>query len=352
MPSRTAVLGFILGFVALFAVAGGCGSDPGIADDAGSPSDDGSAAPFAVVVLPDTQYYSLGWPAIFDAQTKWIVDNRDSVGISFVLHVGDIVDSDVPAQWMVANHSLSMLDGNVPYVITAGNHDYTNLADRMGMTAQYFPVSRFAQSPTFGGTFEDGHIENSYSLLPAGAGRFLVLALEFGPRDEVVAWADSILKKFSDVPAIIITHAFLYAGNQRYDHNGPPQVFSPYNYVMVGQPGTSVNDGEDLWRKLIVTNRNVQFVFCGHMVGDGTNLFGFSTGRLTSARPDGSVVHQLLANYQYCTAGPCPEVKGGNGYLRVMRFAPAERKVHVQTYSPYLDQSLTDDQNQFDLDLP
>ncbi|HEY2903241.1 MAG TPA: metallophosphoesterase [Polyangia bacterium] len=343
---------------ALIAMVGACGSDPG-ADDAGGGQDSGPgsdagladggfAAPFAVVVLPDTQYYSLGWPAIFDAQAKWIVDNRDSAGISFVLHVGDIVDSDEPAQWMVANHSLSMLDGNVPYVITAGNHDYTDLADRVGMAAQYFPVSRLAQSPTFGGTFEDGHVENSYSLLPAGGGRFLVLALEFGPRDEVVAWADSILKKFPDTPAIIITHAYLYAGNQRYDHNGPPQVYSPYNYF--GQ-GTTVNDGEDLWRKLIVTNRNVQFVFCGHMVGDGTNL-GFATGRLTSARPDGSVVHQVLANYQYCTAGPCPEVKGGNGYLRVMRFAPAERKVHVQTYSPYLDQSLTDDQNQFDLDLP
>jgi hypothetical protein len=120
---------------------------------------------------------------------------------------------------------------------------------------------------------------------------------------------------------------------------------------MRDQMGSSVNDGEDLWQKLIKPNRNVQFVFCGHVVGDGHGL-GFATARLTSVRDDGSRVHQVLANYQYCLGGPCTEVHGGNGFLRLLRFVPDEHVVHVQTYSPYLDQSLTDDANQFDLDLP
>ncbi|HVR61139.1 MAG TPA: metallophosphoesterase [Polyangia bacterium] len=310
-------------------------------------TDGGAMTPFSIVVLPDTQFYSSSWPAIFDAQTQWIVDNRDAQGISFVLHVGDVVDGDTPAQWMNAEHSISKLDGNVPYVLSAGNHDYTYLADRVGMAAQFFPVSRLAQSPTFGGTFEDGHIENSYSLMPAGGGRWLVIALEFGPRNEVVAWADGILKKFADVPAIIVTHAYMYVGDTRYDHNGPLQSFSPYAYLM---PGT-VNDGEDLWQKLVNPNHNVQFVFSGHMVGDGRNL-GYAAARLTSVRDDGSRVHQMLANYQYCLGAPCEEVHGGNGFLRILRFSPAEGVVHVQTYSPYLDQSLTDDANTFDLPLP
>src|SRR5438552_5719187 len=262
--------------------------------------DGGPSAPFSIVVLPDTQFYSMSWPEIFDAQTQWIIDNRDALGISFVLHVGDIVDSDTESmQWMNAQQRISILDGNVPYVLSAGNHDYTNLADRVGMAAQYFPVSRLAQSPTFGGTFEDGHIENSYSLMSAGGGRWLVIALEFGPRNEVVAWADGILRHFADIPAIIVTHAYLYVGNTRYDHNGPPQSYSPYAYLM---PGT-VNDGEDLWQKLVKPNGNVKFVFSGHMVGDGHNL-GYAAARLTSVRDDGSRVHQVLANYQYCLGGP------------------------------------------------
>ena len=341
------------------------GEDAAAPDDSTAPDDaaladsqmttDGDpAAPYSVVVLPDTQFYAMSWPDIFDDQTSWIVDQRDEMGISFVVHVGDIVDADVPAQWMSADHSLSMLDGHVPYALAVGNHDYSGkIADRMGMAAQFFPVSRLATSPTFGGTFEDGHIENSYSLMPAGGGRWLVITLEFAPRDEAVAWADGILKRFADVPAMIVTHAYLYVGNTRYDHNGPHQSYSVYDYVnaMAGQPGTTVNDGEDVWQKLVAPNPNVKFVFSGHVVGDGQSL-GYATARLTSTRPDGSRVHQLLANYQYCLGGPCAEVHGGNGFLRVLRFSPAENLVHVQTYSPYLRQFLTDDGNQFDLDLP
>lgn len=358
-------------FLSWGVLLGACGGDPALtADDdggmqttdSGSPvdpaldatagddamaGDDALSESFSIVVLPDTQYYAMSWPDIFDKQTQWIVDQRDALGISFVLHVGDIVDSDLPEQWTVANHSLSKLDGNVPYVFCAGNHDYTDLVDRVGMAAQYFPVSRLAQSPTFGGTFEEGHVENSYSVLPAGGRRWLVIALEFGPRNEAVAWADGILKQFADLPAIIVTHAYMYVGDTRYDFSGPPQSYSPYAYLM---PGT-VNDGEDLWQKLVKPNSNVKFVFSGHVVGDGHNL-GYAASRLTSVRDDGSRVHQLLANYQYCLGGPCAEVHGGNGFLRILTFSPAQGVVHVQTYSPYLDQSLTDDANTFDLPLP
>ena len=64
-------------------------------------------------------------------------------------------------------------------------------------------MSRLAASPTFGGTFEPGHVENSYSLMSAGGGGWLILSLEFGPRDQVLAWADGILKRYPATPAII-----------------------------------------------------------------------------------------------------------------------------------------------------
>jgi len=51
-------------------------------------------------------------------------------------------------------------------------------------------------------------------------------------------------------------------------------------------------------------------------------------------------VAQLLSNYQ---DGP----DGGRGYLRLLRFAPLAREVHVTTYSPALDLSLEDDENDF-----
>jgi len=360
--------------LAAFAVVGlGCDSpDPGLCPapaDGGPPADSADAStdgggggdqPYAIVVLPDTQYYASSFPDVFTAQTRWLVENREAQHIAFVVHTGDIVDSDVPLQWERASRSLHLLDVQVPYVITAGNHDYANLADRMGMGNIYFPAAQFAQSPWFGGTFEPDHIENSFSLFDVGPTRWVVIALEFGPRDEVVAWADSVLRLFRDRPAIIVTHAYLYHDGTRYDHAGAVhQNFNPHDYVMMGQPGSSVNDGEELWQKLIARNSNVKLVFSGHDVS-GNGLPPGTSAMLTSTRTDGTLVYQILANYQTCLNPPCDTysdgtttqtVRGGNGFLRILRFSREARTISVTTYSPYLDVSLVDAANTFILDL-
>jgi hypothetical protein len=328
------------------------GADAGT--DAGSLPRD-----YSIVVLPDTQYYAASFPDIFMKQASWIVENRDAQQIAFVLHTGDLVDTDVPAQWTVASNSLHMLDGVVPYVIAAGNHDYGDLADRMGMVNSYFPASGFANYSWFGDTFESGHIENSFSVIPAGGMRWLVLSLEFGPRDEAIAWANSVLQGFHDLPAIIITHAYLYHDSSLYNARGPiQQNFNPHGYVMMGQAHTTINDGQEMWQKLILPNANVKMVFSGHDVNfvNGDLPLG-TTGQLSSKRPDGSVVHQILANYQTCTAAPCDlspqgtKVNGGYGYLRIVRFSQATSTISVSTYSPVLDMSLTDATNQFVLPM-
>lgn len=351
---------------------------PGEAADASSGSPDAGAATdaapgasdatvpdesYSIVVMPDTQYYASSWPQIFTAQTSWVVDNRDAQKIAFVLHTGDIVDTDETDQWMSASLSLHLFDNQIPYAITAGNHDYFNQADRSGLVNSYFPPSHFAQFSWFGGTYEADHVENSFSVFPAGGGRWLVIGLEFGPRNEVLAWADAVLKAFHDTPAIIITHAYLYRDGTRYDYatKKTQQAYNPHAYTMFGQSGSSINDGQEIWTKLILPNSNVKMVFSGHDVSQN-NLPPGTAARLTSTRPDGSTVHQILANYQTCLGPPCTTfddgsgsgpmtVDGGNGYLRILRFSATDQTIAVTTYSPYVGQYLTDDSNQFTLPM-
>jgi hypothetical protein len=223
----------------------------------------------------------------------------------------------------------------------------------MGLINTYFPPSHFEQFPWFGGTFEPGHIENSFSLFAMGSGRWIVIALEFGPRNEVLAWADAVLKIFRDTPAIVITHAYLYRDGTRYDSVGSPnQQGNPHGYIMMGQPGSSVNDGEEMWRKLIEPNHNVKIVLSGHDVS-GHGLPPGTASRLASTRSDGTVVHQILANYQTCVAAPCATfgggqtVRGGNGFLRILRLSPSDQTISITTYSPYVDEYLRDDGNEF-----
>jgi len=342
---RLLVLGLAL------AASAGLGCDSGIAPlrDGGPADTDVPDSSYTVAILPDTQYYASSWPEIFAAQTRFLVENRVTQRLAFALHTGDIVDQDVPEQWNVAADALHALDGHLPYVLTSGNHDYASIADRMGMGNLYFPPAQFAPYPWFQGTFEAGHIENSFSVFAVPDGKWLVIALEFGPRDEVLAWANDVLRLYRDTRAIVITHAYLYRDGTLYDHIGAPaQQFNPHAYTMMGQPGTSINDGAEIWTKLIAPNSNVKFVFSGHDV-NGSSIPPGTVARLTTMREDGSWVHQLVANYQTCTAPPCTAVHGGDGFLRLLRFSAGV--VSVETYSPYLDTALLDADNQFELPL-
>jgi hypothetical protein len=341
------------------AASPGCDDDGSVLPgpgDAGSGPDGGGFGgaggnAFTIVVLPDTQYYASSYPEIFEAQTTWIVANKAALDIAFVLHEGDIVDAGgVALEWERASRSLHRLDGVVPYFITPGNHDYAN-ARRETPINDYFPVSGFAAWPWFKGTAEPDRIENNYGIVSTTAGfSFLVFAIEFGPRDQILEWVDRVLTENADLPAIIVTHAYLYNDGTRYDHVArPDQLWSPYHYTLEGLPG-GVNDGEEMWQAVVSRHDNVRFVFSGHALPPDGSTSVDTAVRLTSTRESGSQCHQVLANYQLCSAPPCAPVMGGGGYLRILRYDPDARRMSVRTYSPHLKNYKTDPANQFELE--
>jgi len=134
---------------------------------------------FTIVALPDTQYYAADHPEILQAQSEWLVAQALTADVALVVHEGDIVDKDEPRQWAAASRSLHLLDGVVPYMVTSGNHDYARSATRVTRSSlinRYFPASTFAAIPSFGGTFEPNHVENSFQLIDTPGGRWLVLS--------------------------------------------------------------------------------------------------------------------------------------------------------------------------------
>lgn len=296
---------------------------------------------WSIVVLPDTQYYARSFPASFAAQTAWIRDQADALDLQLVLHAGDITDDNGAAQWQVAREAFDLIEGEVPYVLAPGNHDLGeggSARSRDTLLHAYFPVSDAMARPDFGGLFDPARLDNSWHLVETPDGPWLVLALEFGPRDEVVAWADEVLAAHSDVPTILITHAYLYSDDTRYDvETRPDQRWSPHHYGVRDLPG-GVNDGEALYQSLVRRHDQIDFVFCGHVLNDGV-------GRLTSPQDGGGIVHELLADYQQ----PFYDT-GGGGFLRIVTFR-ADR-VDVETYSPVRDTYLDGPDNRFTLPLP
>jgi hypothetical protein len=295
---------------------------------------------WTLVLLPDTQIYSLRYPGEFIAQTGWIAANRERRNIKFVLGLGDITNNNTRREWENARDAMSIIDGVVPYALVPGNHDYGPSGDastRETHLNEYFKFDDFSSRPDFGGAMEPGKLENTYHLFDAGGRKWIAICLEWGPRDNVVEWAGKVMDQHPDRIGILVTHAYMNNNDRRYDHTDTthPQDYNPHEYRTPG----SMNDGEELWQKL-VRNHNFALTLNGHVLGDGT-------GYLASRNDKGHVVHQILANYQF-------RELGGEGYMRLLEFQPDGRTVRIKTYSPIYDRYMTQADQQFEivLDLP
>lgn len=295
--------------------------------------DDIKAGEFSMVVLPDTQYYTRQSPATLTAMTQWIARNAGRYNIQAVLHVGDVVDGNQAVQWENASAAWDILDrAEIPYLLAIGNHDYDTFssADRLSTAWNTFlPQSRYSARPWWNGGFlNDGKSENAYLLLTIGGKDFIFLSLEFGPREEVLSWANSLLADYSNRTAIIVTHSFLYNDGTRVK---PGTEHNPKDYEL----SATAHDGEEMWEKLVSLHDNILLVLSGHHIN------GANAARRSDATVGGGTVHQLFSNWQDT------DKETAFGWLRLLTFG--EDCIRVQTFSPVSGQRLVDEANEFEL---
>ncbi len=288
---------------------------------------------FVIVVLPDTQNY-VKYPGAekkFASQTKWIADNKDRLDIKFVVHEGDITDSNSEEQWEKAKDCMKTLDGIVPYALCVGNHDIGyNAPKGISLIEEYFPESSFESSPCWGGKMPGQNC--FWHKFEAGKNKFLVISLDLGASDKMLEWADGILSANKDRKAILVTHELL-------DQDGKlSNKDTKKNATAYGQhpDGSPRNTGENVWKKHIAKHQNYILALCGHYNGIAS--------RTEMKGKNGNTVHILMANYQYSEGG-------GNGFLRIMKFDQDAVQCDVSTYSPFLDKFWKDEKNELKIKL-
>ena len=285
---------------------------------------------FSIVLLPDTQYYSASHPEIFNSQTQWIIDHQAALNIQMVIGEGDIVDDpSLLAQWANADAAVKTMDGKIPYAMAIGNHDYDGaLPQNRQATAfnQYFGPSRYALYAWYGGNY-NGSNENFYTFFTINGQEYMVLALEFYPRNAVLTWASSVMANYPDAKVMVVTHSFLFTDGTRADRCDTNDMSG----------GVQNNNPEAVWQKLLSQNANVMLVVSGHLIGNNSD-------HRSDLGVNGNVVNQIFTNFQNLS-------KGGNGYLRILTFHPSENRIDITTYSPYLDLSLTSSAQQFSLPI-
>jgi len=286
---------------------------------------------FTIIALPDTQFYSRWYPEIAMSQTRWIAANRNALNIKFVLGLGDIVDGGGETfQWQRADASIDVLDAaGIPYLLVPGNHDYdSNDPENRTHTTYYnrwFGRTRYEPYAWHKGSFGATN-ENHYAIYQAGGREWLVIGMEYYPRDAVIAWAADVIEQHPNSAVILTTHSYL-------DSDGTKVGRCEAKFPLTGN-----NDGYGMWAKLASRYKNVKLVLSGHI---GTRE---GAARRADLGIYQNLVNQIQSDYQ-------GYANGGNGWLRIMRVRPALNKIEVKTYSPWLNQYKTGANHQFTVDF-
>ncbi|MCI3922725.1 S-layer homology domain-containing protein [Paenibacillus sp. TRM 82003] len=258
---------------------------------------------YSFVWMSDTQYYSESYPYIYSDIVDWIAEKKDEMKIEYVVHTGDLVDeADKPEQWEVASTNMKVLeDANVPYGVLAGNHDVSGKEGAYDYYWEHFGEERFKSQPTFGGSYDNnrGH----YDLVSSHGNDYIFVYMGWGIGEEEIEWMNEVIAAHPDRMAILNFHEYLLVSGNR----------SPV--------------AENIYQKVVLPNPNVIAALSGHyhdaeLLTDEIDDDG-----------DGVVdrkVYQMLADYQ---GGE----EGGQGYIRLMQFDIDNNKLHMKTYSPYLD---------------
>ncbi len=316
---------------------------------------------WSMIMIPDIQNY-VKWgrnQPILDLMMAWIEENIDPLNIRMVVCVGDLVQNNekivndydgnqtTSQQWQAVSRAFARLDGKVPYIAAAGNHEYS-------IDAQGNRRSRYGEFITSDRNFlnqkalvqnnrnEQGTptLENSAFELRNLNGRdYLFLTVEYAPRDSIVEWARKIaaLEQYKNHRVVLITHAYLSEKDQRTTKSPITWLYwEPYNIQNQIQkspaiPLPNANNGKQLWEKLVQPASNIELVLCGHISGEGYRV---------DANATGLAVHQVLFDAQSMGGGH-RDGNGGDGWLRILEFLPDNKTVKLKTFSPLFAASPT-----------
>ena len=300
---------------------------------------------WTMVVLPDPQTYikfEQNQP-LFSLMTRWIKLNKEKLNIELVLCEGDLVEQNNIAvgdgkngnqnsyqQWTAVREAFSVLDTVVPYILCTGNHDYgtKSAENRYSQLNSFFPPGQIKSTnsilagmmPNFSGakTLENAY----YEFISPHNVSYLIVSLEFNPRDTIVVQAKEIFSKeeYKNHKGIILTHSYMRA------ITNDNALIEKEGYKL-----EDVNCGKNLWEKLIGPSENIEMVLCGHIAGAErvTQNVGYRAD-MNAAQKE---VHQILFNAQADGGGW--HGNGGDGWLRILEFLPDKQTVIVKTFSPF-----------------
>lgn len=251
--------------------------------------------------IPDPQKLVYLNPEMFEAQTEWLAKHQVRGRIAMTALLGDVVDhSEAEEEWERASRAVSILDdADVPYMMTAGNHDY----DAAGTYLRHFGQERFLHKSYVRGWSPSGY--SSYGIIEAGSYHYVWLMADMKHLRDDLAWCKDVLERHRPLPTVLVSHDMLYADR---DEAGRRTARDSENGTLI-------------WEELVWPYPQVFMTVNGHYDG---------TAHRIRHNAKGQEVIQLLINYQ-------DSYRGGNGWLRLAEFDERASRISFRTFSPWVD---------------
>lgn len=295
---------------------------------------------FSFAVVPDTQYINRFWPEYLKNSYDWIINNKASNKIEYVIGLGDITDQDTDTQWENAKAQFNKLrDAGIKQSIVRGNHDGIakydehitlneyNLGDGNVEIGTNTDAELLGTTATYGSY--DGTMKNTYNKVTISGIKYMMLTLDYYPSIEEVAWAKSVVDNNPDYNVILSTHGYLKA-----------------DLSLVSGVSSNVSDGKTTsqnpvytYDNLVMQCSNIVLVLCGHEHTPGPVY-------RTDTREDGSKVTQMLIDPQNWEYNTIPY-----GMLAMLYFKEDGKTIDLEYFSAIRDGEYYSDKYQFTFEL-
>lgn len=261
---------------------------------------------YTFAVVGDTQSIVVKKPGNLHYVYDWLINNREREKLAFVMGVGDITDttSGVESEWQEAMGQILRLEAaDIPFSIVRGNHDSESHFNK------YYPYDEYKD--TVSGAY-NGSMANTYQKFTIGNRKFLVLALDCGPTDDMLSWAESVIEAHPEHNVIITTHSYLYRDGTTHDSDDLWPVAN--------------NNGEDLWQELVRKHSNIRLVLNGH-----DPVSKIITNQ--TAGDNGNIVTSMLIDGQYDDSNNIANGGQGVGLVALLHFSEDSDEIQVEYVS-------------------
>lgn len=286
---------------------------------------------YTLAVIPDIQMITYHYPSAVKNLPNYLLSVADEKKIGVAITVGDITDggsndADWKKQYKTISTQLNRLLEKMPYIVTAGNHDYDDECKTdhsLSYLNSAFKHSEISQWSSWGGSLSNDSVVNAYYLMEFYGVKYLFISIDYAPTNEVLEWACNVTEQYPDHRVIVSTHGYL---------DGDGRVFSGMAKTIFSKETT--NDASEMWDKWLRKYPNIFMLFCGHVITDDIII--------TEQVGDyGNVMAAILVNGQGIINND-----GLENLVSLMSFDEENQQVYINYYST-IQNKLYNFQNQF-----